>query len=67
MSYRYEVNVQGKWYDNQAFFETEGEASKAGYNKMFNWTQCDDYRVVPSDQPANYRWNDTDGMVAISN
>ena len=65
MSYRFEVFVQGKWYDNQVFFETEAEAQNAGYNKFFNWTQCDDYRVVESDQPVNYRWNNDRGIVHI--
>jgi hypothetical protein len=65
-SYRFEVLVQGKWYDNKVFFATHAEADRAGNNKFFNWTQCDEYRVVESDQPVNYRWSPEEGMIHIA-
>ena len=58
MSYRYEVKVSGRWYPNSVRFATEAEASQAGHSKAFNWTLCEDYRVVPDDKPANYEWTD---------
>lgn len=58
-SYRYEVQVGGKWYPNNVCFATEAEASKAGYSKLCSWTLCEDYRVVPDDKPANYVWTDS--------
>jgi len=54
MSYRYEIKVGGKFYPNNVRFATEGEASQAGYSKLYNWTLAEDYRVVPDEQPANY-------------
>lgn len=65
--FKYEVQVHGKWYSNAVCFATEAEASQAGYNKMFNWTQCEDYRVVPTDDPVNYRYDaDTGAVIHIA-
>lgn len=61
--YRYEVQVHGKWHQNSVVFATEDEAELAGQNKFFNWTQCDAYRVVASDEPANYRYDIITGAV----
>jgi hypothetical protein len=67
MGYRYEVQVAGKWYDNKVIFATEKEASQAGYNKQFNWTQCENYCVVQSDEPVNYRYDfDTGAVIHIA-
>lgn len=68
MSWKYEVQVHGegeKWHSNGVAFPTREEAENAGYNKMFNWTMCTDYRVVESDEPANYNWITGSGMSAI--
>jgi hypothetical protein len=62
-SYRYEVQVAGHWYPNAVCFATEAEASSAGYNKMYNWTQCENYRVVADERPANYRYDAATGAV----
>jgi len=65
-SYRYEVLVQGKWYDNQVFFATHAEADRAGNSKFFNWTMCEEYRVVESDQPVNYRYDGEGQLIHIA-
>lgn len=56
--WRYEVFVQGKWYDNTVTFATAEEAQQAADIKMWNWTMCDETRVVPSAKPVNYRIED---------
>jgi hypothetical protein len=63
MSFRYEVQVAGKWYDNKVFFATQREAQTAGDNKLYNWSQCQDVRVVEADEPTNYRFDFDSGAV----
>lgn len=68
MSFKYEVQVHGegdKWHTNGVAFATFAEADNAGYNKMFNWMMCTDYRVVESTDPVNYRWNPETGLEGI--
>ena len=65
MGYRYEVFVSGKWYDNAVIFATAEEAQQAGDNKLWSWSQCEDVRVVESDQPANYRLDIGSGVITF--
>jgi hypothetical protein len=60
MSYKVEVNTVrfGPWDTNSLRFATENEAQLYG-NDLFNrWTSVRDYRVVASEDPVNYRWQD---------
>jgi hypothetical protein len=63
MGYRYEVQVDNKWYPNEVIFATEHEASCAGNNKFYNWTLCQNYRVVPDEREVNYRYDAATGAV----
>ena len=66
MGYQYEVLVQGKWHSNEMVFATEAEANKAGQNKFYNWTLCDEYRVVETYKSANYQWTAHRGIIHIA-
>ena len=57
MSWRYEAQVDGRWYPNSVYFETEREAKSAADVKMWSWTQCQDTRVVEDDSAVNYRFD----------
>jgi hypothetical protein len=63
MGYRYEVQVSGKWYDNKVIFATTREAQAAADNKLFNWTQAQDVRVIATDDAVNYRFDFDCGAV----
>ena len=71
MAYRYEVQVNHgagtdhNWYKNQVIFATHEEADNAGHAKFCAWTLCEAYRVVETDEPANYRWVPGTGLVAL--
>jgi hypothetical protein len=65
-SYRYEVQVAGRWYPNSVYFATREEADAAAASKLWNWTQAEDTRVVESDEPANYRWDADRGAIHIA-
>ena len=57
MSWTYELQIigepDGKWNRVNVFFATEAEARRAGQQKHWAWTMCQDYRVVESDQEVN--------------
>ncbi len=69
MSYKCQIKVYGdpKFYDNAVRFATREEADSAGQNKLWNWTMADEYRVVESTDPANYRWSETEGLISLEN
>lgn len=55
MSWKAEVLVDGKWYDNAIRLATEEEARVYGLDLFRRWFVPADWRVVTSDDPANYR------------
>lgn len=59
MSYKIEViaDGSGNWAGNDLRFETEGEADDYARDLAFRWTLVRDWRVVPTDAPVNYRWD----------
>lgn len=67
MSFQYVIKVYGEepYYPNGVRFATEGEAKKAGANKLWNWTMAEDFKVVQSEDPVNYRWVDGVGLERI--
>lgn len=67
MTYRYEVQTyrDPKWYQNSVVFASEAEAASAAQAKMWAWTQCENTRVVPTTEPANYHWDSEKGLVAL--
>ena len=67
MSWKYEVSTDntGKFYRNAVAFATEAEARSAGQAKFQAWTLVREYRVFESDEPANYRWDARQGLIAL--
>jgi hypothetical protein len=61
-----EVLVNGQWGQNALVFATEEEAIANARNLFWRWTLCADYRAVPSEDPVNYRWDPTVGLVPVS-
>lgn len=66
-SYAPEVQADssGKWCGNALRFATEAEAQKQVLDLWMRWTLVRSTRVVPSDDPPNYRWDDTFGLVQL--
>jgi len=67
-SYAPEVQCDdsGKWYGNALRFPSEPEAHQNVRDLARRWTMVIDTRVVPSDDPPNYRWDDSQGLVRIA-
>jgi hypothetical protein len=59
-SYKVEVRTFGSesWASNAVRFATEDEASQAGMDLAGRWTMLDKWRVAPSADAVNYRWQD---------
>ena len=55
VSWKPEMLVDGGWAPNGVAFATEAEAMTWASNLALHWTAVREYRVVPSDQPVNYR------------
>lgn len=55
-SWKPEMLVGGKWYDNGLRFPTEEEAKNIGLSLLMRWTIPTDSRAVESDDEPNYRW-----------
>jgi hypothetical protein len=58
MSWKPEVKTDstGKWYGNALRFATKEEALAQVIDLAFRWTLVHDYRVVESEDPVNYRF-----------
>jgi hypothetical protein len=54
-SYKPEFLVEGVWCGNGQRFATHEEANSSGRTRWIGWTLPTDFRVVPSDDEANYR------------
>lgn len=60
MPFRSEViaDSSGEWVGNSVVFETKQEAEDYVRDLSWRWTLVRETRVVPTDEPANYRWVD---------
>ncbi len=56
MSWKPEVEVDGKFSRNGLVFETEAEAKASAQNLMDRWLLVTDCRAVEVDEKPNYRW-----------
>lgn len=68
MSWKPEVQVSGepgKWHGNALRFATKSEAEKNVSDLASRWTLVVETRVMPSDEPVNYRWDDAVGLVRV--
>jgi hypothetical protein len=54
MSFKYEVEVDGKFSGNAVRFATKEEADFGGRELLSRWFVPTDYRVVESDDEVNY-------------
>ena len=65
MSYKTEIRVSGdpKYYPNGVTFAFEEEAKEYGLYKLSTWSMAENFRVVQSDEPVNYAWDSTRGLV----
>lgn len=68
MSYAPEVQTDstGKWYGNALRFATKEEAEKNVGVLMWNWAQVRDTRVIETDDPVNYKWDNDEGLVRLT-
>lgn len=60
MSWKVEViaDNSGKWCGNNARYPDEKTARLAGMDLAYRWTLVSDWRVVESDEPANWELRD---------
>ena len=60
VSYKYEVMTiyrgEESWAGNAVRMATKEEADAAGHELLTRWYVPESYRVVPSDDPVNYRF-----------
>jgi len=55
MSWKMEVEVEGKWASNACRYETKDEAEQAGRELLGRWFVPTGSRAVLSGDPVNYR------------
>jgi hypothetical protein len=67
MSFKAEIKTYDdpKFYLNGVALATREEAEAYGRNKIAAWTLAEAYQVVESDEPVNYTWSSTAGLVAV--
>ena len=60
MSWKPEVQTDstGQWYGNGLRFATEQEAKDNVFDLSMRWKAVRDTRVVESEDPINYSWDD---------
>jgi hypothetical protein len=54
MSWKPEVEVDGKWCQNALVFATKAEAEKSAQDLFARWCLTTDCRSVEVDEPVNY-------------
>jgi hypothetical protein len=62
---QFQVVNSPTYHDNAVRFEEHLEADFYALDKMLAWTACTDYRIVKSDDPANYAWSNGAGLVPL--
>ena len=55
MSWKPEVEVDGKFYDNRLTFVTEEEAKKSAADKFADWILCTNHKAVESEEPVTHK------------
>lgn len=69
MSYAPEVRVRGEgdeFYGNSLRFATREEAEGNVADLASRWALVEETRVVESNDPVNYRWDEDLGLVRIN-
>ena len=54
------TDSSGQWNGNAVRFATAKEAEEYVADLAFRWILVRGTRIVPSDDPVNYRWNGSD-------
>jgi len=57
MSWKPEVEVDGKWSTNGLRFETEKEATESARELYQRWLLCTNFRATESNDPVNYSFD----------
>lgn len=58
MSFKIEVQMAGEWGGSNALaFATHDEAKDYGTELLSRWSGPDDFRVIESTEPVNYRFD----------
>lgn len=67
MSWKAEVvtNREGAWVSNRLRFDTFKEATDYVHDLARRWTMVSDTRVVPTDDPVNYRYINGELLVVV--
>lgn len=66
MSYAPEVQTSSTaWNGNSLRFATKEEAQLNVRDLMSRWMMVTDTRVVESDDPVNYAWDSSKGLVEV--
>jgi hypothetical protein len=67
MSFKPEVQTDstGQWYGNALRFATRKEAEDQVFGLSMRWTLVRATRVVESDDPVNYRLDETGHLVEV--
>ena len=65
MSWRWEMEDNGKWISNGVRFATKEEAERYGFDLGMRWIGMPEpARATLSDEPVNYAWTDK-GLVSV--
>jgi hypothetical protein len=67
MSFKPEViaDSSGRWCGNELLFATRDEAEKYVHDLSIRWTMVRDTRVIESEDPPSYRWDNLNGAVRL--
>lgn len=58
MAWASEILSEGEWVGNGIVLATKEEAEDYGSAMLFNCILFEDARVVTSEKPVNYKWED---------
>lgn len=56
MAWASEILSEGEWVGNGIVLETKQEAEDYGLEMLYRCIFFKDVRTVPSEKPANYKW-----------
>ncbi len=67
-SYKVGVKTSGDrdWASNAQRFPSEADAKAAGSDLFSRWMAVREWKVLPSDEPPNYRWVEGKGAQPLS-
>jgi hypothetical protein len=56
MSWKPEIEADGKWYASALTFATQAEAAEWAESLFYRWTNTTGHRAVESDQPVTHEY-----------